>query len=85
MCLAVPTRVLTIEDQVAEVELGGVRRQISVVLTPDVRVGDYVVVHSGFAINVLDEHEAEETLKLLRELDEFTAAMDSPRQPTSEP
>ena len=85
MCLAVPTRVLSIAGQVAEVDLGGVRRQISVVLTPDVRVGDYVVVHSGFAINVLDEHEAEETLKLLRELDEFTAALEPPQQRTNAP
>jgi hydrogenase expression/formation protein HypC len=46
-----------------------------VVLTPEVRVGDYVVIHTGFAINVLDEQEAEETLRLFRELDEFTAKM----------
>jgi hydrogenase expression/formation protein HypC len=85
MCLAVPTRILTLEDQAAEVDLGGVRRRISVVLTPDVRVGDYVVVHSGFAINVLDEQEAEETLKLLRELDEFTATLDRPNQPATDP
>jgi len=78
MCLAVPTRVLSIEGQEADVDLGGVHRRISVVLTPEVRVGDYVIVHSGFAINVLDQHEAEETLKLLRELDEFTATLEPP-------
>ena len=75
MCLAVPARVVSIEEQEAEVDLSGVRRRISVVLTPEVRVGDYVVIHTGFAINVLDEQEAEETLKLFRELDEFTAKM----------
>ena len=75
MCLAVPARVISIEGQEAEVDLSGVRRRISVVLTPEVRVGDYVVLHTGFAINVLDEKEAEETLKLFRELDEFTAKM----------
>jgi hydrogenase expression/formation protein HypC len=75
MCLAVPARVVSIEGQEAEVDLSGVRRRISVVLTPEVRVGDYVVLHTGFAINVLDEKEAEETLKLFRELDEFTAKM----------
>jgi hydrogenase expression/formation protein HypC len=85
MCLAVPTRVLSIEKQEAEVELGGVRRRISVMLTPGVGVGDYVIVHSGFAINVLDEDEAQETLKLLRELEEFTATMDPPQQHTHEP
>ncbi|KPL22472.1 MAG: hypothetical protein AMJ93_07065 [Anaerolineae bacterium SM23_84] len=75
MCLAVPARVLSIQGHEAEVDLSGVRRVISVVLTPEVGVGDYVLIHSGFAINVLDQEEAEETLKLFRELDEFTATM----------
>jgi len=75
MCLAVPVKVLSIEGQEAEVDFGGVRRRISVALTPEVHVGDYVLVHTGFAINVLDEHEAQETLKLFRELEEFNAQM----------
>ncbi len=73
MCLAVPTRVLSVTDQQAEVELAGVRRQVSVALTPEVRVGDYVLIHAGFAINVLDEQEAQETLALFEELEEFAA------------
>ncbi|MBC7263007.1 MAG: HypC/HybG/HupF family hydrogenase formation chaperone [Chloroflexi bacterium] len=73
MCLAVPARVLSIEGQEAEVDLSGVRRRISVVLTPEVSVGDYVLIHTGFAINVLDEQEARETLRLFQELEEFTA------------
>lgn len=73
MCLAVPARVLTIEGQEAEVELSGVRRRISVALTPEVRIGNYVLIHTGFAISVLDEQEAQATLKLFQELDEFTA------------
>ena len=73
MCLAVPTRVLCVEGQQAEVELSGVRRRVSVALTPEVRVGDYVLIHAGFAINVLDEQEAQETLALFEELDEFMA------------
>ena len=68
MCLAVPARVLTLDGQEAEVELGGVRRHISVMLTPEVRVGQYVLLHAGFAINVLDEQEAQETLRLFEEL-----------------
>jgi hydrogenase expression/formation protein HypC len=83
MCLAVPARVLSIEGHEASVDLSGVRRQISVVLTPEVRVGDYVVIHSGFAINVLDQQEAEETLRLFRELDEFTARMYEERDPSA--
>jgi hydrogenase expression/formation protein HypC len=75
MCLAVPAEVLSIDGQEAEVDFGGVKRRISVVLTPEAHVGDYVVIHTGFAISVLDEKEAKETLRLFRELDEFNAQL----------
>lgn len=66
MCLAVPARVCALESgERAQVELGGIRRSISVALTPEVRVGDYVIVHVGYAIGVLDTEEAEQTLALL--------------------
>ena len=68
MCLAIPTRILSIEDQQGVVELGGVRRTISLVLTPEARVGDYAIVHTGFAINILDEEDAQETLRLFEEM-----------------
>jgi hydrogenase expression/formation protein HypC len=55
----------------AEVEIGGVTRKISVAMTPDAQVGDYVIVHTGFALSVLDKKEAEETLSLFAELAEF--------------
>ena len=70
MCLAVPVRVIEIEGQVGRVELGGVLRDISLALTPEAQVGDYVLVHTGFAISVLDEEEAQESLKLFAELEE---------------
>lgn len=70
MCLAVPLRVVALEGTLAEVEIGGVRRQVSVLLTPEVKVGDWVLVHTGFAISVLNEQEAQETLKLFAELEE---------------
>lgn len=70
MCLAVPLRVVALEGTLAEVEVGGVRRQVSVLLTPEVKVGDWVLVHTGFAISVLNEQEAQETLKLFAELEE---------------
>ncbi len=70
MCLAVPLRVAAIEGTLAEVEVGGVRRQVSILLTPEVKVGDWVLVHTGFAISVLNEQEAQETLKLFAELEE---------------
>ena len=68
MCLAIPALVKSIEDKEAEVEIGGITRRISLWLTPEARVGDYVLVHTGYAINILDEAEAEETLTLLREI-----------------
>jgi len=68
MCLAVPVQVVSIEGSEAEVEIGGVKRQVSIVLTPEAKVGDYVLLHTGYAINVIDEAEAQETLKLLEEM-----------------
>ena len=68
MCLAIPALVKSIEDKEAEVEIGGITRRISLWLTPEAEVGDYVLVHTGYAINILDEDEAEETLTLLREI-----------------
>jgi hydrogenase expression/formation protein HypC len=68
MCLAVPVRVVSIEGDEAETEIGGVRRRVSIVFTPEVKVGDYVLLHTGYAIGVVDETEAEETLKLLEEM-----------------
>ena len=76
MCLAVPLRITAIDGDMATVEMGGVMRQVSLVLTPEARVGDYVLVHTGFAINVLDEEEARETLALFAELDEASRRVD---------
>jgi len=68
MCLAVPVKVVSIEGNDAEVEIGGVRRRVSIILTPEARVGDYVLLHTGYAINVVNESEAQETLKILEEM-----------------
>ena len=70
MCLAIPALVKSIDSYQAEVDIGGITRQISIQLTPDVKVGDYVLLHTGYAINIIDQVEAEETLELLRELSE---------------
>ena len=71
MCLAVPALVKSIEGTQAEVEMGGVSRKTSIMLTPEVKVGDYVLIHTGYAISVVDEEEAHKTLELFRELDEI--------------
>lgn len=70
MCLAIPALIKLIEDKEAEAEIGGITRRISLWLTPEARVGDYVLVHTGYAINVLDQEQAEETLTLLRQIAE---------------
>lgn len=72
MCLAIPARVARLEaDGLAEVDVLGVTRQISVDLTPQVQPGDYVLVHAGFAIEVVDEQFAQETIDLIKQFPEL--------------
>ncbi|NTW29313.1 MAG: HypC/HybG/HupF family hydrogenase formation chaperone [Coriobacteriia bacterium] len=72
MCLAIPAKILAFEDdKMASVDILGVTRKVSVDLVPDAVVGDYVLVHAGFAIQVVDEQYAEETLDLFREIPEL--------------
>ena len=71
MCLAIPVRIISIEGKEAEAEVGGITRRISLWLTPEAEVGDYALVHTGYAINILDQEQAEETLGYLREIAQF--------------
>jgi hydrogenase expression/formation protein HypC len=65
MCLALPARVVELTGpQSARIELSGVRKEISIALVDDVRIGDYVIVHVGYALTKLDPEEAERTLTL---------------------
>lgn len=68
MCLAVPGKITSIKDNNAEVDFSGIKRAVSLDLVPDAGKGDYVLVHAGFAIQVLEPAEAAETLKLFSEL-----------------
>jgi hydrogenase expression/formation protein HypC len=61
-------KVVSIEGNEANVEIGGVKRRVSIMLTPEAKVGDSVLLHTGYAINVIDEAEAQETLKILEEM-----------------
>ena len=70
MCLAVPLKLVSVSGIDAVGEVGGIQREVSIMMTPDVKVGDYVIVHAGFAIQVLDQKEAEENLELLRQIGE---------------
>jgi hydrogenase expression/formation protein HypC len=76
MCLAIPAQIKAIRGLEADVEIGGVGRTISLWLTPEARAGDYVYVHTGYAISVVDEAEALESLRLLHELAESYPADD---------
>ncbi|HVF92058.1 MAG TPA: HypC/HybG/HupF family hydrogenase formation chaperone [Blastocatellia bacterium] len=81
MCLAIPAKIIEIvdeENQIAKVEVGGVKRNINIGMLErdEVNIGDYVLVHVGFAMSKVDEREAEETLRLLRDLDSLDEELD---------
>jgi hydrogenase expression/formation protein HypC len=67
MCLAVPAKVVELRGDTATVDMEGIRREVSVVLVPEIKLGEYAIVHAGFAIGRLDEHEALDSLKLIRQ------------------
>jgi hydrogenase expression/formation protein HypC len=68
MCLSIPARVVQIDENMAKVDVGGMLKEISIDLCPDVVLGEYVLIHAGFAIQKVDGEEARQTLDLLREL-----------------
>jgi len=68
MCVAVPVEIMSIEGTDAEVDIGGAQRRVSIYLTPEAKVGDYVLLHAGFAIRVIDLAEANATIELLRDI-----------------
>lgn len=67
MCLAIPSKITAINGEMATIDVDGVRREASLLLIEDAAIGDYVIVHAGFAIQKLDEDAALESLALLRE------------------
>jgi hydrogenase expression/formation protein HypC len=86
MCLAVPGRVLSSNDaeplmRTGRVSFGGVVREVNLAYTPDATVGDYVIVHVGFAISMLDEKEAHRVFDYLREMGELEELKASPQPP----
>jgi len=76
MCLAVPGKVLSIDEsnpelRMARVDFSGVIKEVSVQWLPETKVGDFILAHVGMALNIIDEEDAQETLRLLRELGEM--------------
>jgi hydrogenase expression/formation protein HypC len=72
MCLAIPGKVLEIDATVSpimgKVSFGGIKKEVCLELVPEVKIGNYVIVHVGFAISMMDEEEAQETLKLIEQM-----------------
>lgn len=81
MCLGIPGKIVEIWDQddellrMGKVDFGGIAREVSLAYVPQARIGDYVIVHVGFALNVLDEEEAQEIWGLLTEIDAIEAEL----------
>jgi len=67
MCIAIPSKIVKIENNIATIDVDGAKREASLLLLDDPKVGDYVIVHAGFAIHKINEAEAMESLKLMRE------------------
>jgi hydrogenase expression/formation protein HypC len=69
MCLAIPMKLIKVNGERGLVEIGNVQREVGLQLMEDAKVGDYLIVHAGFAIQKLDEKDALETLALFREME----------------
>ncbi|GGK57661.1 HypC/HybG/HupF family hydrogenase formation chaperone [Amphritea balenae] len=84
MCLAIPVKVEQIIDtETAIADIGGVRKEINIALIADLNVGDYVILHVGYALNKIDPEEAERTLQLFAELGELEQIMEGHQQELS--
>lgn len=68
MCLGMPCKVVSIKDDMATVVIAGAKKDVSIALTEGVQVGDFVIVHAGFVIELVDRDKAEETLRVVGEL-----------------
>jgi hydrogenase expression/formation protein HypC len=89
MCLGIPGKIISIEDNplgisMGKVSFGGIVKEVCLAYTPEAQVGDYVVVHVGFAISRLDEEEARQTLEMLAELEELAEEQGEPLTVTIE-
>ena len=76
MCLAVPGKIINISGdgplaQVGNIDFSGIKKEISLAYLPEAKINDYVIVHAGFAISIIDEEDARESLKAFQEMDDF--------------
>lgn len=84
MCLSIPAKVEKIEDDMAIVSVGGTKYNASLQMLDDVQVGDYILLHTGFAIQKLSEEEAQESLKVFEEFEELNKQLDDEEKETGE-
>ncbi len=77
MCLAIPSKITRIDNEMATIDVDGVKRSASLMLMEDAAVGDFVIVHAGFAIKKLDEESALETIRLLKEAAAFVDRLEA--------
>ncbi len=78
MCLAIPSKIVAINDNMGKIDVAGVQREASLLLLEDPQVGDWVIVHAGFAIQKIDEATAQESLRYLREAAQLLVEDDDP-------
>lgn len=71
MCLAVPAQLIKVNEFIGTIELTGVTRDVNLMLVPEAKVGDYVLVHAGCAVQIVDEKEANATMEAFKELEEL--------------
>jgi hydrogenase expression/formation protein HypC len=71
MCLAIPAKIISKKDDACIIDVSGVQREASLMLVPEAKVGDYVIVHAGFAIHTLDKKDAEETLQMFKDIEKL--------------
>lgn len=84
MCLSVPAQIIKIEGDNAEVSVGGTIMKANLSMVDDVKVGDYILLHTGFALQKIDEKEAEETLKIFREFEDLNTLLDEEEKETGD-
>lgn len=83
MCLAIPSRIVSIDGENCTVEVGGIKKNANLSMTPEAKLGDYILVHAGFAISIVDEQEALETLDLMREMASYDPSFQAGEEESS--
>jgi hydrogenase expression/formation protein HypC len=73
MCLAIPAKIVSKKRDTAVVDVSGVRREACLMLCPEAKIGDYIIMHAGFAIQLLDKKDAEETLQMLSDMEKLAS------------